>query len=62
MEVFHVQPIPQVLIALSIDPLSDKLGIDGKEQIQNDFLITRHMKDYLLLFLSLFYEGDAVCL
>ena len=60
--VHDLQPIPQLLIAPSIDPLSDKLGIDGKEQIRNDFLITRHMKDYWLLFLSLFHEGDVVYL
>jgi trehalose synthase len=38
------------------------LGINGKEHIRNNFLITRHIKDYLLLFLSLFHEGDVVYL
>ena len=39
-----------------------KLGINGWEQIRNNFLITRHIKDYLLLFLSLFEEGKVVYL
>jgi trehalose synthase len=29
-----------------------RLGANGKEHIKNNFLITRHIKDYLLLFLS----------
>jgi len=39
-----------------------KLGLNGKEHIKNNFLITRHIRDYLLLFLSLYYEGDIVYL
>lgn len=39
-----------------------KLGVNGKEHIKDNFLITRHIQDYLLLFLSLFYEGDIVYL
>ncbi len=39
-----------------------KLGMNGKEHIKNNFLITRHLKDYLLLFLSLFHQGDIVYL
>ena len=39
-----------------------QLGINGREHIRNNFLITRHIKDYLLLFLSLFHEGDVVYL
>jgi trehalose synthase len=39
-----------------------RLGINGKEQVRNNFLITRHIKDYLLLFLSLFETGDIVYL
>ena len=37
-----------------------QLGMNGKEHIRNNFLITRHLKDYLLLFLSLFHKGDVV--
>lgn len=39
-----------------------KLGENGKEHIKNNFLITRHLKDYLLLFLSLFHKEDIVYL
>lgn len=39
-----------------------KLGANGREHIRNNFLITRHIKDYLLLFISLFYDGDVVYL
>lgn len=37
-----------------------KLGLNGREHVKNNFLITRHIKDYLLLFLSLHYKGDVV--
>jgi trehalose synthase len=36
-----------------------KLGENGREHIRNNFLITRHIRDYLLLFLSLYSEGDV---
>ena len=36
------------------------LGKNGREHIRNNFLITRHIKDYLLLFLSLYYRDDVV--
>lgn len=36
------------------------LGDNGREHIRNNFLITRHIKDYLLLFLSLFHQGEDV--
>jgi trehalose synthase len=39
-----------------------RLGINGREHIKDNFLITRHIQDYLLLFLSLFFEGDIVYL
>jgi len=39
-----------------------RLGANGKEHIRNNFLITRHIKDYLLLFISLFYGGYVVYL
>lgn len=37
-----------------------KLSVNGREHIKNNFLITRHIRDYLLLFLSLYYKGDVV--
>jgi len=36
------------------------LGKNGKEHVRNNFLITRHLKEYLLLFLSLYYSDDLV--
>jgi trehalose synthase len=37
-----------------------QLGVNGREHIKNNFLITRHIKDYLLAFLSLAHKGDIV--
>jgi trehalose synthase len=37
-----------------------KLGQNGKEHIKSNFLITRHIKDYLLLFISLSHGGKDV--
>jgi len=39
-----------------------KLGENGREHILNNFLITRHLKDYMLLFLSLYHAEDVVYL
>jgi len=39
-----------------------RFGENGREHIKNNFLITRHLRDYLLLFLSLYYEGDIIYL
>ena len=39
-----------------------RLGVNGREHIRNNFLITRHLKDYLLLFISLFHGEDVVYL
>lgn len=41
---------------------AEKLGANGREHIRNNYLITRHIKDYLLLFSSLFYHDDIVYL
>jgi len=37
-----------------------RLGENGREHIRNNFLITRHIRDYLLLFLALYYKEDVV--
>jgi len=37
-----------------------KLGDNGREHVRNNFLLTRHLKDYLLLFLSLSRDGENV--
>lgn len=39
-----------------------KLEINGKEHIKNNFLIIRHLRDYLLLFLSLYEKKDIIYL
>ncbi|MDD5119797.1 MAG: glycosyltransferase [Candidatus Omnitrophica bacterium] len=39
-----------------------RLGENGREHIKNNFLITRHLRDYMLLFLSLYYPEDVVYL
>lgn len=36
------------------------LGVNAREHIKNNFLITRHIKDYLLLFLSVLRGGDDI--
>ena len=37
-----------------------KLGENGRENIRNNFLLTRHLKEYMLLFLSLYHPEDIV--
>lgn len=39
-----------------------KLGENGHEHIKNNFLLTRHLRDYILLFLSLYHTEDVVYL
>ncbi len=44
----------QYLKKLLLEPeYARMLGINGREHVRNNFLITRHIKDYLLLLLSL---------
>jgi trehalose synthase len=37
-----------------------QLGKVGREHIRHNFLLTRHLRDYLMAFLSLRYSGDIV--
>ena len=37
-----------------------KLGENGRERVKKNFLITRHLRDYLLLFLSLNHKGENI--
>ncbi len=37
-----------------------RLGENGREHVRRNFLVTRHIRDYLLLFLSLIHEGEIV--
>jgi trehalose synthase len=39
-----------------------KLGENGREHIRNNFLLTRHLREYMLLFLSLYHPEDVVYL
>ena len=39
-----------------------KLGENGREHIRNNFLVTRHLREYMLLCLSLYHPGDIVYL
>jgi len=41
---------------------AQKLGENGREHIRNNFLLTRHLRDYMLLFLSLYHAEDVVYL
>lgn len=41
---------------------AEKLGKNGHEHIKNNFLLTRHLKNYMLLFLSLYYSEDILYL
>ncbi|MFA4989806.1 MAG: glycosyltransferase [Candidatus Omnitrophota bacterium] len=45
---------------LSSPEYAKKLGENGREHIKNNFLITRHLRDYMLLFLSLYHPEDVV--
>lgn len=47
---------------LSNPDYARRLGENGREHIRNGFLVTRHVRDYLLLFLSLYHPGDIVYL
>jgi len=38
------------------------LGENGREHVRQNFLITRHLKEYLLLFLSLYHQQDIIYL
>ncbi len=47
---------------LSSPEYARRLGENGREHVRNNFLLTRHLRDYLLVFLSLYHEGDIVAL
>jgi trehalose synthase len=39
-----------------------KLGENGREHIRQNFLLTRHLRDYMLLFLAMYHNEDIVYL
>ena len=47
---------------LSSPDYAKKLGENGRGHIKNNFLITRHIRDYMLLFLSFYYKQNVVYL
>jgi len=47
---------------LSAPEYAKRLGENGREHIRQNFLLTRHLKEYLLLFLSLYHKGNVVAL
>lgn len=42
--------------------LAKRLGENGREHVRQNFLLTRHLGDYLLTFLSLDHEGETITL
>jgi len=56
-----VQGTGQAIKQLINEPeYAHSLGVNAREHIKNNFLITRHIKDYLLLFLSVIREGADI--
>ena len=47
---------------LSNPEYANYLGKNGKEHVKQNFLITRHLKEYMLLFLALGYKSDVIFL
>lgn len=47
---------------LNSQAYAKKLGENGREHIRNNFLLTRHLRDYMLVFLSLYHPEDIVYL
>jgi trehalose synthase len=45
---------------LNAPEYAEKLGLNGREHIRNNFLLTRHIRDYMLLFLSLYHPENIV--
>lgn len=45
---------------LNNDEFADMLGKNGKEQVRSHHLLTRHLREYLLLFLALYSKDDVV--
>jgi len=36
------------------------LGENGRRHVRNNFLLTTHLRNYLLLFVSLYTSGDVI--
>ncbi len=49
-----------IKMLLSAPEFAARLGENGREHVRNNFLLTRHMRDYMLGFLYLETAGDSV--
>jgi trehalose synthase len=49
-----------IRLLLSNPEYAQWLGKNGLEHVRQNFLITRHLKDYLMLFVSLYYPQDVI--
>jgi len=47
---------------LNAPEYAGRLGENGREHIRQNFLLTRHIKEYILLFLSLYNKGNVISL
>ncbi|OPY92090.1 MAG: Trehalose synthase [Syntrophaceae bacterium PtaU1.Bin231] len=47
---------------LSSPDFARRIGENGRQHVKNNFLITRHLRDYMLLFLSLYHGENIVYL
>jgi len=47
---------------LNAPRFAKQLGLNGREHIRNNYLLTRHLRDYMLLFLSLYHTEHVVSL
>jgi trehalose synthase len=47
---------------LSNPAYAAELGKNGREHVKQNFLLTRHLRDYMMVFLSLYHPEDIVCL
>ncbi len=45
---------------LSAPEFARRLGDNGREHVRNNFLVTRHLRDYLLSFLYLRHKGESI--
>ena len=45
---------------LSAPEFANKLGQNGREHVRNNFLLTRHMRDYMLAFIYLSHLNENV--
>ena len=45
---------------LAAPEFAQRLGVNGHEHVRNNFLLTRHMRDYMLAFLFLGHLNETV--